>query len=134
MSSVTAGLWLTAAASAAPAATAPVVTPVVAPAALTIDSLVARLSDGHGLWTNGSSPTIDLPATATTNDVLHAMFERVSFDQGPVKTFTVVEERQVTIPPDTAPYRAARLHTDQGDLVVLLRFESTTWWTRAYSR
>jgi hypothetical protein len=90
--------------------------------------------DPYGLWTNGTSPKIDLPATASTEEVLTAMFGRVGFDKGHVKTHRVAEEREVHVGKDPTAYRAVLVETDLGRKVVLLRYESpaTGWWTRAY--
>ena len=97
-----------------------------------IDVLIARLSTSHGLWTNGMFPPIDSPSGAATETVLRGLFDRISFRNGKVKSFAIVEERDVTIAPDTTPYRAARINSDQGNMIVLLRYESYGWWTRAF--
>ena len=100
-------------------------------ATITIDGLVNRLSTSHGLWINGTSPNLELPSTASPDEVLRVMLTRISFDTGAVKKFQIVEQRDVSIPPDTKAYHAVRLQSDQGDVVVLMRFDAT-WWTRAF--
>jgi len=125
----------------APVAPAPGPTsdPAPAPTASTpstddaISRRIAQLDD-FGLWTNGASPKIDLPPSATSEEVLAAMFSRVGFDKGHVKTHRVLQEREVPIGKDPKPYRAVLVETDLGRKVVLLRYESpaTGWWTRAY--
>ncbi len=99
-----------------------------------IDTVVSRLEASHGLWVNGAFPKLDSPPGAKTDEVLQAMFARTSFDKGRVKTFKIVEERDVTLGGDPKAYHAARLETDQGNMVVLMRFESNTWWTRAFQQ
>jgi len=94
-----------------------------------IDALVARLRPSHGLWSNGHFPKLDSPAGATTSEVLKEMFSRGSYAGGTVSTFAIREERDVRI---GGAYRAARLDTDRGKMVVLLRYDRNRWWTRAF--
>lgn len=98
-----------------------------------ISRKVASL-DPHGLWTNGVSPKIDLPSTASTAEVLALMFTRVSFDRGPAKTHRVSTERDVRVGLDPMPYRVVLVETDVGQKIVFLRYEAESrgWWTRVY--
>jgi hypothetical protein len=113
-------------------------TSTAADSALTIDALVARLSSPQyaGSWINGGYPKLALPSSASTEEVLRLMFQRMSFDEGRVTTFEIKEERDVTIGHDTRPYHAVRLDTDRGNVIVLLRYQepSASWWSRAYRR
>lgn len=100
-----------------------------------IDALVAKLSASHGLWVNGLSPRVDLPAEASTAQVLDEMFKRVSFDEGKVTAYQILEQRQISIAPNMdQTYTAAHLSTNQGEWIVLLRYEGPGcgWWTRPY--
>lgn len=86
------------------------------------------------LWQNGLSPQLELPASATPAEVVAAMFRKISFDPGPVKSHRVVESRTVRIGADPEAFTAVLLDTDQGPMVALLRHESARvgWWTRVY--
>ena len=95
-----------------------------------IDDVVAKLSATHGLWVNGLYPTLDLPRTATAEQVLTRMFERISFDRGKVTEFKLVQLRTIQL--DQAPMQAALVDTNQGRKVVLFRWEKSGWWSRTY--
>ncbi|MFK8001652.1 MAG: hypothetical protein AB8H86_18805 [Polyangiales bacterium] len=97
----------------------------------TIDGLVERFDGSFGLWLNGLTPTVAVPETASARAVLEEMFTLVSFDQGRVTEFEVVEERAVQI--DEDEYTALRLTTNQGPKIVLIRYRSGEWWTRVYA-
>jgi hypothetical protein len=99
-----------------------------------IDALVLELSTRNGLWINGLTPALDAPAGAVTAAVLDSMFDRLCFDSGRVSSFTIVAERDVLIPPDPEAYRAVRVRSDQGELIVLMRWGQEGWWTRAFPR
>lgn len=102
---------------------------------MTIDSLVAELS-ANPLWTNGISPGLDSPPEATSETILDEMFTRISFDEGPVTDYRITEQREVLISPETEPYRALELETDQGRKLVLLRYvrdSQPRWWSRVFN-
>ena len=63
-----------------------------------IAALVARLSATEGMWINGTFPTIEAPSTATTQQVLELVFKKTGFDKGNVRTFQIIETREVQIP------------------------------------
>lgn len=96
-----------------------------------IDRLVSRLAASHGLWVNGCYPTLDLPASATPDEVLTRMFERIGFDQGHVKRYQILASRVVTIP-GSGDYTALTVDTDMGRKIVLIQRESAEWWTRVF--
>ena len=116
--------------SASASASAPPPATATAPdaSAFTIDALVARL-DPHA-WVNGGYPKITLPESATTRDVLEQSFARSSFTEGRVTRFDILEERDVKV--GGTPLHAARLDTDRGPVIVLMRYQPTGWWTRSY--
>ncbi|MGA2867154.1 MAG: hypothetical protein ABSF95_21975 [Verrucomicrobiota bacterium] len=100
-----------------------------------IQRLVARLSSSHGLWQNGLFPKLDLPATASTEQVVSRVFQMSGFDKGHVTTHRILETRQVRIPgslPDI--YTAVLVDTDLGKKIVLLKHEGPAagWWSRVY--
>ena len=101
-----------------------------------IEALVARLSSSHGLWVNGVFPTLDLPAAASTEQVVARVFQMTGFDKGHVSSHRILETRQVRIGdsfPD-ATYTAVLVDTDLGRKIVLLQYSSPSvgWWSRVY--
>jgi hypothetical protein len=101
-----------------------------------IDKLVADLSS-NGLWENGSSPSLDLPKTAITEEVVAKTFATTGFPipAGKAVTYKIVEIKQVHIKgslPDL--YTAVLLKTDRvGYQVMLLKYLEGTpgfWWTK----
>lgn len=99
-----------------------------------IQALVDRLSaDPTGRWTNSLHPNLDLPPSATVEEVIDRMFQVVSLDQGRVTEFRILELRGVVIGSQSAErYNAARIHTNLGQKIVLFRREQQDWWTRVY--
>lgn len=97
----------------------------------TIDGLVERFDGNFGLWLNGLTPTVELPETASAQAVLEEMFKLISFDNGPVTEFEVLEERTVRI--DADAYTALRINSNQGPKIVLIRYRTSDWWTRVYT-
>ncbi len=99
-----------------------------------VEALVKRLSETHGLWINGLSPTLDLPATASPAEVVEQVFQRVSFAEGRVKKHSIVRVSEVTIAggaPD--PYTAVLVDSDQGQKIVLIQYQNSSgWWSRVF--
>lgn len=98
-----------------------------------IDQLVVKLSASHGLWVNGMSPTLGLPASASTDQALARVFEMMEFDRGRVTVHQTVTIRKVEIAGGPSGlYTAALLDTNLGRKIVLLRHEgeSAGWWCR----
>ena len=92
-------------------------------------------------WRYGIYPTINLPQSATTNQVVEQIFKTTAFhtDAGiqSVKTFKIVEIREVNIPAsDAVPYTAVLAETDLGRKIALFRWEQDQtkpyWWSRVY--
>lgn len=125
--------WAATSARAAPSTASPPPSPSAAAGEDAISRQVKKL-DAHGLWTNGLSPNIDLPPTASTADVVVKVLAAVGFDKGHVKTHRVLTEREVRVGTDPKPYRAALVETDLGKKVLLMRYESDSsgWWSRVY--
>jgi hypothetical protein len=98
-----------------------------------IDRLAARLASTP-LWNNGLSPQIDLPPTAATDEVVAAVFERVSFDQGRATRHETLRTKPVSIGGDPREYVAVLVETNFGRKIVLLRYEgqSIGWWSRVF--
>jgi hypothetical protein len=99
-----------------------------------IQALVDRLSaDPTGEWTDSQHPKLDLPPSATVEEVIDRLFQVVSLDDGRVTEFRVLELRGVAIGSQPAArYNAARVHTNLGQKIVLFRREQQDWWTRVY--
>jgi len=99
-----------------------------------IQALVDRLSaDPTGEWTNSLHPKLDLPPSATVEEVIDRMFQVVSLDDGRVTEFRLLELRGVAIGSQPAErYNAARVYTNLGQKIVLFRREQQDWWTRVY--
>jgi hypothetical protein len=100
-----------------------------------IEALVDRLSSSHGMWTNGMFPKLDLPATASAEQVVARVFKMISFDKGRVKSHRILETREIRIRgplPDT--YTALLVDTDFGRKIVLLQYTSPSvgWWSRVF--
>jgi hypothetical protein len=100
-----------------------------------IERLVERLSPTHGLWTNGLSPLIELPETATVAEVIARVFWMTGFDQGHVTSHQILETREVQVPaslPDR--YTAVRVQTNFGEKIVLIQYqgEAAGWWSRVF--
>lgn len=95
-----------------------------------IDGLVKRLSRSR-LWSNGHFPKIELPEGTANEGVVAKVFQHVSFDRGPVKRHRTLETRGVQIGDH---YTAVRVETEQGEMIVLLRYETrlSGWWSRVF--
>src|SRR5579871_4955095 len=102
-----------------------------------INGLVIRLSS-QPEWRYGIYPTIDLPQSTTTNQVVEQIFKTTAFrtDAGiqSVKTFKILEIRHVYIPAsDADPYTAVLVETDLGRKIAVFRLEpDKKWWSRVY--
>jgi hypothetical protein len=103
-----------------------------------IDRLAADLKSTDGIWLNGfpSSFTVNLPPTATTSNVVAAVFHKTLFDPGRVKQFTILETRQMNLSDDVFPsyYTMVLAKTNLGEKIVMIRYskEEGSWWHRVY--
>ena len=102
-----------------------------------IDQLVARLSSPayNQHWVNGTYPPVNLPATASPEEVIRQVFAKIGFHNGTVHRHEILETRQVRIP-GGAPshvYTAVLVETNLGRMIVLLQPESPTfWWSQVH--
>lgn len=99
-----------------------------------IATLVSTLSKNQ-LWMNGVTPRVRLGADASPSEVLDRCFRMMRFDAGPIKEYKIVAVRDVVIPPDdksSPTLTAVLVESDLGPKIVLMRFEKTDWWTRAF--
>ena len=100
-----------------------------------IDKLVERLNASNGLWINGTSPIISLPADAEPSEVLAQAVKMVGFDQGHIKTYEILNVRQVELTnvPMGTVYSAALVQSNLGMKICLFRPQKNNqWWTRWY--
>jgi len=101
-----------------------------------IDTLVDRLnSETFGLWVNGTYPIIELPPEAKPQTVLSQAVKMTGFDQGHIKTYKMLEVREVELNVGrNEPYSAALVESDLGMKILLFKPERNShWWTRFYS-
>ena len=100
-----------------------------------IDTLVTRLSSS-GLWREGPSAIINLPQTASIEQVLDALFHTTPLARGWVSSHKILKiRRQVHVPPNF--YTVVLVQTNLGEKIVLLRYErlasqASRWWIRVY--
>ncbi len=100
-----------------------------------IDHLVVSLSP-DGMWMNGMSVSIELPANASPAELLAALV-RANRAYGDLKGAKIVESRQVQIEPMANPFTAVRVATADGEKIILFQFEDGgakggSWWNRVY--
>lgn len=98
-----------------------------------IEVLATRLADDH-FWRNGTFPAIDLPKTATPDEVLAQLFKMTTFGESRITSFKILETKEVTIRgplPDT--YTAVLIDSDLGQKIVLFQhIKPHRWWTKVY--
>jgi hypothetical protein len=108
---------------------------LIAPQFDPIDAL-ARELNSHPLWPNGEAPNISLSSNATPKEVATRAVEMWGFDGGHIKTYQILEVRQIRL--DAMPGCAAALiESDLGKKILLFRYEqhgkTGLWWTRFYN-
>ena len=99
-----------------------------------IDRLIARLD--MSVWLNGGAPPIDLPENAAPEKVIAQAIQKQPFDQGMIKTYTVLETRMVMLSDmggNPTEYTAAHIESDLGEKVLIFNFKTFGyWWARFY--
>ena len=99
-----------------------------------IERLVSRLSS-LPMWENGTFPTLNLPATASTEQVVTRVFRMTGFDKQPVTNHRIIETCQVQIPSSFMGfYTAVLVDTPSGRKIVLLACQKSGagWWSRVF--
>jgi hypothetical protein len=101
-----------------------------------IDQLVTNLSATHGMWRNGLTNVIKLPATASPEELIQKCFEMGSIN-GQLPRYHIIMLRQVHIPSDGMESdlcTAAQIYLDIGQdifqKIVILKYMGGGWWTR----
>jgi hypothetical protein len=97
-----------------------------------VDRLVKDLRSSSGLWQNGTFPDINLPRTASTEEVLCKALE----GDRQVTNYSIVKVRHVSIHSDFLHlYTEVIVQTNLGEKIVLFKYEGQThgfWWSRIY--
>ena len=98
-----------------------------------IDGVIKSL-DTHDIWKNGIFPTLSLPGSASSEEVIEKCLKKIGFDKGHIQKYKIIKTKKVTIAPDAVSYNAALINSDLGRKVILFRYEGvqTGWWTRVY--
>jgi hypothetical protein len=98
-----------------------------------IDKLVTNLS-ASPLWINGFCHYLDLPSSASPEDVVAGALQSYR-----LQDYTVVATREVVIAGGLAPhdkYTAALIRSSAGQKIVLFYYSGQsaklTWWSRVY--
>ena len=97
-----------------------------------IGKLTKKLDETHGMWVNGLSPTLDLPQTATSDEVLLRIIavNRLGTNVG---TLEVRKDWPIQVfAPGGDRYTAALVELDVGKRIILFRWEGNTWWSRVF--
>ena len=97
-----------------------------------IDRLVKKLGS-DGMWTNGLSPDIGLPADAMPEDVV-AQAVKKSLSPEEIKVYRILRVREIKFDPPVGRAFAALIQTDaRTRILIFYPFASTKgWWTRFY--
>jgi len=94
-----------------------------------IDQLVARLSASHGMWNMGPSSGVDLPQTASPEEVIKRSIPKRAH-------YEILSMRQIRIPGSIGAesYTAALIQTDSSKKIILAGYMPAVgwWWTRVY--
>ena len=101
--------------------------------------LVAKLSATHGdwdYWENGIFSVLDLPRTASPEDVIHKLFN-MGLPYGETAHYKILKIQQIHIPiaeVGSDLYTAIIVRKDSSDKIVLIKYRSTAvgWWSRVY--
>ena len=102
-----------------------------------IGALVTKLS-ADGLWQNGAFKPIQLPSSASPEEVLAQLNKQTNLYHGSkVTSYKIIESRQVKIIAafQDKNFTAVLLKTNLGRKVVLLKYQgaSVGWWSRVYA-
>jgi hypothetical protein len=98
-----------------------------------IDRLAADYSASHGFFANGIFPDLNLPKTASQEQVIKRALEMHGFTNEQVASNKILKIRQVHIH-DIYPdlYTAALVRTSVGEKIVLFQYQLPAfgWWSR----
>lgn len=103
-----------------------------------IDQLVVRLSS-NGMWQNGLFKPIDLPSSASPEEVIAQVDQKTGlYQNGKITSYQIVEIRQIQIHSSirNQNYTAVILDTNLGRKITLLQYQGSTagWWSRVYDK
>ena len=98
-----------------------------------INTLVAKLNATKGMWINGLYPKIELPSDSTCAQILAEAIKMTGFDQGHIKSYKILEVREVKLIPNEEVFSAALIESDLGMKIFLFKYEGNMgWFTRFY--
>jgi hypothetical protein len=98
-----------------------------------IELLIKRLSDlqDGGLWKNGLSPNLNLPATTTINQIVENYFGSVGYDSGKVTRHRILKSQRAHI--QNEDYQVIYVETDLGNMILVVRYMRTGWWAKEFA-
>lgn len=97
-----------------------------------IGRLVQKLNETHGEWINGLSPALDLPPTASNDEVLLRIISRSGLGTN-VRTLEMRKDCLIqVINPKEDHFTAALVEVDAGKRIILFRRKGDSWWSRVY--
>ena len=98
-----------------------------------IDRLVADYTATRGMWVNGIYPILDLPQTASQEQVIKRALEMHGFAGEQEASCKILKVRHIHIPPSypsDAGLFAALVQMKVGEKIVLFKYEGKDWWSR----
>jgi hypothetical protein len=97
-----------------------------------IESLTRSLNETGGMWINGVSPLLDLPQTATGDEVLLKIIAVNRLGTN-VRSLELRKDWPIQVAASGGDrFTAALVETDSGKRIILFRWEGNTWWSRVF--
>jgi predicted Ser/Thr protein kinase len=97
-----------------------------------IESLTRSLNQTGGMWINGLSPSLDLPQTATGDEVLLRIIAENRLGTN-VRTLELRKDWPIQVAASGGDhFTAALVETNSGKRIILFRWEGNTWWSRVF--
>jgi hypothetical protein len=98
-----------------------------------IDRLVADYTATRGMWVNGIYPILDLPQTASQEQVIKRALEMHGYAGEQAASCKILKVRHIYIPPsypNDVGLFAALVQMKVGEKIVLFKYEGKDWWSR----
>ncbi len=96
-----------------------------------IESLAKKLSESHGLWTNGTFKPIVLVENVTDEQIIKQFVKNVVDEEHKLTKHKILKSQQINI--SSQEYRAVLLDTNLGRKIILMKFYSPkSWWTKIF--
>ena len=97
-----------------------------------IESLTRSLNQTGGMWINGLSPSLDLPQTATGDEVLLRIIAENRLGAN-IRTLELRKDWPIQVAASGGDhFTAALVETNSGKRIILFRWEGNTWWSRVF--